>query len=69
MKILILGAGGIGGYFGAYLVRAGADITYLVRANRKALIDANGLSIETPRGNFIVHPTRSLPTMSKRSTT
>jgi len=56
MKILILGAGGIGGYFGAHLVRAGADITYLVRANRKALIDANGLSIETPRGNFIVHP-------------
>ena len=56
MKILILGAGGIGGYFGAHLIRAGADITYLVRASRKALIDTNGLSIETPRGNFVVHP-------------
>jgi 2-dehydropantoate 2-reductase len=28
MKILILGAGGIGGYFGAHLMQAGADITY-----------------------------------------
>lgn len=54
MRILILGAGGIGGYFGAHLIRAGADVTYLVRAKRKALIDANGLSIETPRGNFVV---------------
>lgn len=54
MKILILGAGGIGGYFGAHLIRSGADVTYLVRAKRKALIDANGLSIETPRGNFVV---------------
>lgn len=56
MKILILGVGGIGGYFGAHLIRAGADITYLVRAHRKALIDTAGLSIETPRGNFVVYP-------------
>ena len=56
MKILILGAGGIGGYFGAHLIRAGADVTYLVRAKRKALIDAQGLRIETPVGGFVVQP-------------
>jgi 2-dehydropantoate 2-reductase len=56
MKILILGAGGIGGYFGAHLMQAGADITYLVRHKRKALIDAQGLRIETPRGAFAVQP-------------
>lgn len=56
MKILILGAGGIGGYFGAHLMQAGADITYLVRDKRKALIDARGLRIETPKGAFVVQP-------------
>ncbi len=56
MKILILGAGGVGGYFGAHLIRIGADITYLVRSKRKALIDTNGLRIETPQGDFVVQP-------------
>jgi len=56
MKILILGAGGIGGYFGAHLLRSGADVTFLVREKRKALIDAQGLRIETPRGEFSVQP-------------
>ncbi len=36
MKILILGAGGIGGYFGARLIQAGADVTFLVREQRQA---------------------------------
>lgn len=56
MKILILGAGGIGGYFGAHLIRTGADITYLVRVKRKTLIDAQGLRVETPQGAFVVQP-------------
>jgi 2-dehydropantoate 2-reductase len=56
MKILILGAGGIGGYFGAHLIRAGADITYLVRDSRKALLDAIGLTIQTPTETFVVQP-------------
>ena len=56
MKILIVGAGGIGGYFGAKLIQAGADITYLLRPKRHAHIQANGLAIESPRGNFLIHP-------------
>lgn len=56
MKILILGAGGIGGYFGARLMQAGADVTFLLRERRKHQIDAEGLKIETPRGNFSVQP-------------
>lgn len=56
MNILILGAGGIGGYFGAHLIRAGANVTYLVRDQRKALIDAQGLRVETPQGAFVVRP-------------
>jgi 2-dehydropantoate 2-reductase len=56
MKILILGAGGIGGYFGAHLIQAGADVTYLLRDRRKALIDAQGLRVETPQDAFVVQP-------------
>ena len=56
MKILNLGAGGIGGYFGAHLIRAGADVTYLLREKRKTLIDDSGLRVESPYGNFTVHP-------------
>ncbi|MCE7529901.1 2-dehydropantoate 2-reductase [Polynucleobacter sp. IMCC 29146] len=56
MKILIVGAGGIGGYFGAKLIQVGADITYLLRPKRHEYIQANGLTIETPRGSFVLHP-------------
>ena len=34
-KILVLGAGGIGGYFGGRLVESGADVTFLVREGRR----------------------------------
>jgi 2-dehydropantoate 2-reductase len=56
MKILILGAGGIGGYFGAQLLRSGADVTFLLREKRQALIAQQGLRIESPHGDFTVQP-------------
>jgi 2-dehydropantoate 2-reductase len=54
MKILILGAGGVGGYFGARLIQAGADVTFLVREKREKQLAAQGLVIESPRGNATV---------------
>jgi len=56
MKILILGAGGIGGYFGTRLIQAGADVTFLLRDKRKQLIDRGGLQVDTPQGRFSVQP-------------
>jgi 2-dehydropantoate 2-reductase len=56
MKILIVGAGGIGGFFGAKLEQAGADITYLLREQRQRLILDQGLTIEMPKGSFTIHP-------------
>ncbi|CAM5196971.1 hypothetical protein CDEF62S_03015 [Castellaniella defragrans] len=38
MRILVLGAGGLGGYFGGRLVQAGADVTFLVRKHRQELL-------------------------------
>jgi 2-dehydropantoate 2-reductase len=56
MKILIVGAGGIGGYFGAKLIKVGADVTFLLRDKRQKLIQAKGLIVETPKENFMVQP-------------
>jgi len=51
MKILVLGAGGIGGYFGGRLLQAGADVTFLVRENRRRQLRDNGLRIESQYGD------------------
>jgi len=51
MKILVLGAGGIGGYFGGRLAEAGADVTFLVRDGRREQLERDGLVIESPLGN------------------
>lgn len=49
MKILILGAGAIGGYFGGRLHQAGADVTFLVRPARAQHIATHGLMLESPK--------------------
>lgn len=54
MKILVLGAGGIGGYFGGYLAQAGADVTFLVRPKRAAQLAADGLVIESPKDRVVL---------------
>lgn len=51
MKLLVLGAGAIGGYFGGRLAEAGADITFLVRPKRREQIESDGLLIESALGN------------------
>jgi len=52
MKILVLGAGGIGGYFGGRLAQAGADVTFLGRPRRRDQLAKDGLVVESPKGNF-----------------
>jgi len=51
MRILVLGAGGTGGYFGGRLSQGGADVTFLVRPERAAVLDATGLVIKSPFGD------------------
>jgi 2-dehydropantoate 2-reductase len=52
MKILVLGAGAIGGYFGGRLVQAGADVSFLVRGRRGAQLRERGLVVRSPHGDF-----------------
>jgi 2-dehydropantoate 2-reductase len=51
MKILILGAGGVGAYFGGRLIESGADVTFLVREGRARQLAENGLVIKSPVGD------------------
>ncbi|MBD0271209.1 MAG: ketopantoate reductase family protein [Acetobacteraceae bacterium] len=50
MRILVLGAGALGGYFGGRLLEAGADVAFLVRPRRRAQLERDGLAIESPYG-------------------
>ncbi len=52
MKFLVLGAGGVGGYFGGRLAAAGADVTFLVRERRAAQLKSAGLVIESALGDL-----------------
>ena len=52
MRILVLGAGGVGGYFGGRLVAEGVNVTLLVRARRAAELAQNGLVLRSPLGDL-----------------
>ncbi len=54
MKILVLGAGGVGGYFGGRLIQAGADVTFLVRERRARQLAERGLVIKSPVGDAVL---------------
>jgi 2-dehydropantoate 2-reductase len=52
LKLLVLGAGGIGGYFGGRLAAAGTDVTFLVRPKRHEQLARDGLRIRSPLGDL-----------------
>ncbi|CAG2161135.1 2-dehydropantoate 2-reductase [Cupriavidus numazuensis] len=52
MKILVLGAGGMGGYYGARLIQVGADVTFLVRPQRGESLTRYGLRVRSELGDF-----------------
>ena len=54
MRILVIGAGALGGYFGGNLVRAGRDVTFMVRQRRAEQLARDGLRIVSPHGDFAV---------------
>ncbi len=54
MRILIVGAGAIGGYFGGRLLQAGRDVTFLVRTGRAAELARDGLVIKSPNGDATI---------------
>ncbi len=59
MKIAVLGAGAVGGYFGGRLAQHGCDVTFLARGAHLEAIASRGLAVESPLGDFVVHPARA----------
>ncbi|EJL85364.1 ketopantoate reductase family protein [Pantoea sp. GM01] len=56
MRILVVGAGATGGYFGARLAQAGRDVTFLVRERRFQQLQQTGLVLKTPGGTEVIPP-------------
>ncbi|RDJ00063.1 2-dehydropantoate 2-reductase [Dyella solisilvae] len=54
MRILVIGAGATGGYFGGRLLESGQDVTFLVRAARAAQLARDGLVINSSLGNVVL---------------
>jgi 2-dehydropantoate 2-reductase len=52
MRIAVIGAGGVGGYFGGILARAGQDVRMLARGGHLAAIRSRGLTVREPEGEF-----------------
>lgn len=52
MRLLIIGAGGVGGYFGGRLLEAKRDVTFLLRPRRAAAIEKTGLIVKSPHGDI-----------------
>jgi 2-dehydropantoate 2-reductase len=59
MKIVIFGAGGVGGYFGARLAQAGEEVVFIARGGHLRAIQQNGLRVESILGDFIIQPAKA----------
>jgi 2-dehydropantoate 2-reductase len=54
MRVLVVGAGAIGGYFGGRMLQAGRDVTFLVRPKRAEELARDGLVIKSPHGDLTI---------------
>ncbi|WP_420967810.1 2-dehydropantoate 2-reductase [Bradyrhizobium sp. B120] len=55
MRVLVVGAGAIGGYFGGRMLQAGRDVTFLVRPRRASELASAGLVIKSPNGDVTLN--------------
>ena len=58
MKILMMGSGGVGGYFGGRLAAAGNDVTFVARGSHLAAIQKDGLTLDSQLGNAVIKPAK-----------
>src|ERR1700731_2816964 len=68
MRILVVGAGAIGGYFGGRMLQAGRDVTFLVRPKRAGELASAGLVIKSPNGDVTLKnpPTVQADTLAEK---
>jgi len=68
MKLLVVGAGAVGGYFGGRLLQAGRDVTFLVRPGRAAELAQSGLVIKSPAGDVTLPDPKTVTAEALRQT-
>jgi 2-dehydropantoate 2-reductase len=56
MRIVIVGAGGIGGYYGGLMALRGHDVTFIARGTHLKKIQESGLQVKSPHGDFHIYP-------------
>jgi len=60
MKWIVMGAGGVGGYFGGRLAQAGEEVWFVARGDHLAALQRGGLRVESVAGDFVVDPARAI---------
>lgn len=59
MKILVMGTGGVGAYYGGLLAKHGHDVTFVARGAHLQAIQQNGLQVQSVHGDFIIAPAQA----------
>ena len=54
MRIVVMGSGGLGGYFGGLLAQSGADVTFVARGAHLHALQERGLTVRSVNGDFTV---------------
>ena len=57
-KIVVIGTGGVGGYFGGRLALAGNDVTFIARGEHLKAMKEKGLRVKSVKGDFVIHPVK-----------
>lgn len=65
MRIAVFGTGGVGGYFGGRLARAGEDVTFVARAEHLRAIRTTGLKVDSGDGDFVIYPAKATDDVSE----
>ena len=65
MRITVFGTGGVGGYFGGRLARAGEEVTFIARGEHLRAIKARGLKVDSTDGDFVIYPASAIADVSE----
>jgi 2-dehydropantoate 2-reductase len=65
MRIVVFGTGGVGGYFGGRLARAGEDVTFIARGEHLRAIKNRGLRVDSRDGDFVIYPASATDDVSE----
>src|SRR5215217_4460198 len=65
MRIVVFGTGGVGGYFGGRLARAGEEVTFIARGEHLQAIRTTGLRVDSRDGDFVIYPARATDDVSE----